>query len=88
MEENTLELNLQRCMGLCDSGGGRVVVHYNPDVFSVESSIDTNWLVEHHEALCTMTLDVPSHGAFALMHPGVLAWELDRNDFRPLEGTA
>ena len=88
MEADALQLQLQRCLDLQNGGGGRVVVHYDPEVFTVNASTHPSWIVEHHEMLNTMTLDVPSHGAFCLMHPGVLAWEMDRDDFRPMEETA
>lgn len=88
MGGEALQERLRRCMDLQLGGGGRVVLQYDSNLFAVDDAIHPTWLVEHHEDLNTMTLEVPSHGAFSLMHPGVVVWELDREDYRTMEGGA
>ena len=60
-------------------------VQYEGEFSEFQLGIDNQWVVNHFEGLRMLTLDLPSHGVLSLMHPSVLVFEEEREDFQLLE---
>jgi hypothetical protein len=82
MDKNTA---FQACHELMLKNGGRVVAKYSGDFDNISIAFHQSWLVEHHEALSMITLELPSYGCYSLMHPAIEFWEIERYDIQPLE---
>ena len=76
---------VESCLALLSDGGGRVVVKYVDDFASLQAVLHESWIVEHHQSLSMITLELPAHGCLSLMHPAIEYWERERHDIRPLE---
>lgn len=78
---------ISACLTLVREGGGTINAQYSGDFASVSLALHEDWVVNHFEALNMVTLQLPPHGVFCLMHPQIIHWEQDRDDFELLEGT-
>lgn len=76
---------MEACLTLMNEGGGRVVVKYINDFESLQSAFHESWIVEHHQSLSMITIELPAHGCLSLLHPAIEYWEQERHDIRPLE---
>ena len=45
---------------------------------------DSSWIVREMSLLSMLTVEIPKHGSFSLLHPGVIFWEENREDILPL----
>ena len=73
------------CQQLMAQNGAKVIAKYTGDYEEISNVFDESWVVEHHESLSMLTLVLPPHGCFSLMHPAIEFWELERRDIVPLE---
>ena len=85
MHSDSLETKFQSCLSLFEDGGGVVNIQFSGEFNDVSTAFDPSWILTHHESLSMMTVQIPSHGCFSLLHPNIVYWEVDRNDFMPLE---
>ena len=76
---------IDSCLALLSNGGGRVVVKYVDDFAFLKAAFHESWILEHHESLSMVSLDLPAHGCLSLLHPAIEYWELERKDIQPLE---
>jgi hypothetical protein len=85
MAPMTAEQKMTSCLDLLGRGGGRVNVQYEGEFSEFQLGLDNQWVVNHFEILKMLTLDLPSHGVLSMMHPSVLMFEKEREDFQLLE---
>ena len=85
MAPMTAEQKLTSCLDLLGRGGGRVNVQYEGEFPELLLGLYNEWIVNHFEGLKMLTLDLPSHGVLSMMHPSVLMFEEEREDFQLLE---
>ena len=75
----------QRCMKLFTDGGGVVNLQYAESFKVMQRLFPEDWIMMHHESLAMITVKLPPSGCFSLLHPNISFWELERDDFYPLE---
>ncbi len=85
MAPMTAEQKMTSCLGLLGRGNVRVNVQYEGEFCELQVGLDDQWIVNHFEALKMLTLDIPSHGVLSMMHPSVVMFEEEREDFQLLE---
>lgn len=73
------------CLQLMGQNGAKVIAKYTGDYDEIRNAFDEMWVLEHHESLSMLTLALPPHGCFSLLHPSIEFWELERSDIVPLE---
>ena len=76
---------LDRCLQLQNDGGGKVHAKVNREGPPITGNFADEWIIESHENLGIITLQLPTYGCLALLHPAVEHWEVERDDFLPLE---
>ena len=77
--------NLSSCIQLMNNGGGVVNVSYDGEFEDISNAFDSSWIRNHFSNLKMICLELPSHGCFSLLHPAILSWEIERDDFQLLE---
>lgn len=82
---STEDSQVHACVELLHQGGGLVNVKYTGSFESFESAFHPDWIQHHHALLSMLTLKIPPHGCFSLLHPSVIFWEIERTDIKPLE---
>lgn len=87
MDNEGRETMASACLDLVTLGGGTINAQYSGDFANLSLALLEDWVVHHFEALSMVTLQLPAHGVFCLMHPQIVRWELEREDFDMLEGT-
>ena len=73
------------CLGLLNKGGGLVNVEFNSADYVVSDIFDSSWVLREMPSLSMLTVALPRHGCFSLLHPGVISWEENRNDIPLLD---
>lgn len=86
MDNEEREMKASACLNLVSAGGGTINAHYSGDFASLSLAVLEEWVINHFEALSMVTLKLPPHGVFCLMHPQIVRWERERDDFEILEG--
>jgi hypothetical protein len=86
MDNEGRETMASACLNLLNVGGGTVNAQYSGDFSSLSLALLEDWVVHHFEALNMVTLRLPPHGVFCLMHPQIVSWEQEREDFEMMEG--
>ena len=76
---------LDRCLKLQKDGGGKIHVKVNKDGPSITGNFADEWIISTLKNLGIITLQLPPHGCLALLHPAIEHWEVERNDFLPLD---
>lgn len=85
MDSDSLETKFQSCLSLFEDGGGVVNLQYSGEFNDISTAFDSSWILAHHESLSMMTVQLPPHGCFSLLHPSIMMWELDNDDIHPSE---
>jgi hypothetical protein len=85
MDSDSLETKFQSCLSLFEDGGGVVNIQFSGEFDDVSAAFASSWILAHHESLSMMTVQLPPHGCFSLLHPSIIMWELDNDDLHPSE---
>tara|TARA_B100001741_G_scaffold285899_1_gene262410 strand:+ start:147 stop:365 length:219 start_codon:yes stop_codon:yes gene_type:complete len=68
-----------------NNGGGLVNISYEGEFEDISKAFDSLWIRNHFSNLKIISLELPPHGCLSLLHPSILNWEIERDDFRLLE---
>ena len=72
----------EKCVNLLNQGGGNINVFFASE--QMESILKPEWILQKFNSLNMANILIPADACFCLMHPEVLRWELNRNDFETL----
>ncbi len=72
------------CLKILNKGGGIFNVKFDSNQYVVSDIFDSSWIVREMSLLSMLTVEIPKHGSFSLLHPGVIFWEENREDILPL----
>ena len=82
---DSLQEKFSSCLEILNRGGGVFNVKLDSGNYLLPDIFDPAWIINEHSSLNMLTVKIPSHGSFSLLHPGILYWEEDRNDLMALD---
>ena len=82
---DSLHEKFSSCLAILNRGGGVFNVKLDSGDHLLSDIFDSAWIINEHSSLNMVTVRIPSHGSFSLLHPGILFWEEDRSDFLALD---
>ena len=77
---DSLEEKFSSCLAIMKRGGGVFNVKLGSGEIVISDIFDPDWILKSHDALKMLTVRIPSHGSFCLLHPEIVFWEEDRSD--------
>tara|TARA_B100000683_G_C12245506_1_gene455140 strand:+ start:199 stop:474 length:276 start_codon:yes stop_codon:yes gene_type:complete len=77
---HTLEQKISSCLEIMNNGGGIFNVKLRSSDLDLSLLFDDEWVINHFSSLNMITLQIPSHGSFCLLHPDILFWEEDKDN--------
>ena len=72
----------QECVKLSNQGGGNINVYIAMD--RVKSFFQPEWVLHEFKNLNMVNIIIPAEASFCLMHPEIIRWELNRDDFETM----